>query len=262
MNPPTPLTAARTRHPALAPLGTILAGFGLGYAVLQGGLTLLTSRVDQTTNSLLASAVMFAVLLVVEAWLFSRRPRQALGALGFGLPAPGALLVALMVAAALVAFIPVYGRATGVPIVLRPDWAWILLGAIILNGLAEETLFRGFAFGHLRQAGYSFRQAGLISLLLFAAAHLYLFVDNPPIVALLATLTAVASAFPMALLFEGGNNTVWAGAILHTAAHAFRLVAAPEAQYVTFAAAWIAASLLMPLVVLAFRRSLLRGDGA
>jgi hypothetical protein len=37
-------------------------------------------------------------------------------------------------------------------------------------------------------------------------------------------------------------------------------VAAPEAQYLAFAAAWIAASLLMPLAVLAFRRRLLRGD--
>lgn len=241
-------------------VGRILLGFVLGYAVLQGGLILLAGRLDQTVSSLIASAAMFAVLLGVEAWLFKRRPGPALLALGCGRPRWGALAVAVLLSAVLVAFIPAYALATATPITVRPDWAWILLGAVVLNGLAEEALFRGLAFGHLRQTGYSFVGAGVIALLLFAAAHLYLFVGNPPMVALLATLTAVAAAFPMALLFERSHHTLWACAILHTATHALRLVSAPEAQAMGFALAWIAAPLLVPLAVFAFRGSLLRQD--
>jgi hypothetical protein len=75
---------------------------------------------------------------------------------------------------------------------------------VIAAPVAEETLFRGYAFGHLRQRS-SFLSAAFVSLLLFVAAHLYLFAGNPFIIGLAATLAAVAAAFPMAYLFEHGT---------------------------------------------------------
>ena len=141
---------------------------------------------------------------------------------------------------------------------LKSDWLWVLVGAIALNGLAEETLFRGFVFGHLRQAGHSFRRAAVISMLIFGAVHLFLFTSNPFLVAFLATGLAIAAAFPFAFLYERAGNTIWAGVILHVGAHAFRLVDIPEAQILTVASVWILIQFGAVFLVFAFRNNLLK----
>ena len=135
---------------------------------------------------------------------------------------------------------------------------WVLLGAIALNGLAEEALFRGFVFGHLRQAGHSFRRAGFVSLAIFGAVHLFLFASNPFIVARLATLLAVTAAFPFAFLYERAGRTIWAGVLLHVAAHAFRLIDIAEDQMLAVGSAWIVLQFGAVFLVFAFRNNLLR----
>ncbi len=134
----------------------------------------------------------------------------------------------------------------------------MLLGAIALNGIAEETLFRGFVFGHLRQAGQSFWRAGSTSLLIFALVHLVLFATNPPLVATLALIVAVVAAFPLAFLYERAGNTIWAGVVLHVGAHFFRLVEIPEAQYMTVALMWLVLQIGIPFLVLVFANNLLK----
>jgi membrane protease YdiL (CAAX protease family) len=238
-------------------VATILAGSALMFLTLQGGLNLLTPRLDLTWSAFAVSAAMLAVALGIERVAFGRASRAGLAALGWGRPNPRALLAAAFIAAAMVAFLPLYAIATGTPMSLKADWLWVLAGAIVLNGLAEETLFRGFAFGHLRQAGFSFRRAGAISLLIFGAVHLYLFTSNPPAIALLATLLAMSAAFPFAFLYERAGNVIWAGVILHVAAHAFRLLDIPEAQMLTVAAAWLIIQFGAVFLVFAFRGSLL-----
>ena len=148
------------------------------------------------------------------------------------------MLAAVIITLVMLTFFPLYSAATGVPFSLKPDWLGLLVGAIVLNGLAEETLFRGFVFGHLRQAGHSFWRAGLVSLAIFGAVHLFLFTTNPVVVALLATLLAIAAAFPYAFLYERAGSTIWAGVIVHIGGHALRLVDIPEAQMVTVASVW------------------------
>lgn len=54
------------------------------------------------------------------------------------------------------------------------------------------------------------QQAGFISMVIFAAVHLLLFIGNPFFMGFLGTLIAITSAFPMAYLLERGNNTIWA----------------------------------------------------
>jgi membrane protease YdiL (CAAX protease family) len=239
-------------------LGRILVGCALMFVVLQGGLNVLLPHLDLTWSSLIVTASMFAVAFAVEGLAFDRTPRQALAALGFGRPQSGALLAAAIIAAAMISFFPIYSLVTGTPFSLRSDWPWVLVGAIALNGLAEETLFRGFVFGHLRQAGDSFRRAGVISLLIFGAVHLYLFTSNPFVVAMLATVLAVAAAFPFAFLYERAGMVIWAGVIVHTAAHAFRLVDMPEGQTLTVASIWILVQFGAVFLVFAFRHDLLR----
>ena len=255
MMPPPHAIAGSSRR---AHLGRILAGAAVMFVVLQGGLMLLTPRLDQTSSSLIVAAVMFAIAVAIERLAFGRDVRRGLDALGFGRPRPGALAAAAFIGVAMLAFFPLYSAATGTPLSLKADWPWVLLGAIVLNGLAEEVLFRGFVFGHLRQAGHSFRRAGLISLAIFGAVHLFLFASNPFIVALLATLLAVSAAFPFAFLYERAGRTIWAGVILHVAAHAFRLFDIAEDQMLTVGSAWIVLQFGAVFLVFAFRNNLLR----
>jgi membrane protease YdiL (CAAX protease family) len=228
------------------------------FAILQGGLTLLVGHVDQTTAALAVSAAMLATALVVERGVYRRGPRAALHALGWGRPTAGAVATAAIVGGTMIAFLPVYAAVTGTPMHLRPDWAWILVGAIALNGIAEETLFRGFVFGHLRQAGLTFRAAGACALVVFAAVHTFLFLANPPAVAFLAVVLAVAAAFPIAFLYERAGRVIWAGVVLHVAMHAFRLVAVPDDQLMTLAVAWIAMEIVGVFAVYLLKDTLLR----
>jgi membrane protease YdiL (CAAX protease family) len=248
----------RTAHPERRHLGRVLGGAALMFVILQGGLTLLVPRLDQTLSSLIVTAAMFGTVIAIERVIYRRGSLQAFAALGFGRPNPNALVAAVIIGVAMLAFFPIYSLATGTPISLKADWLWILLGAVVLNGLGEETLFRGFVFGHLRQAGHSFRRAGVISMTIFGAVHLFLFAGNPFVIAMLATLLAISAAFPFAFLYERAGNTIWAGVILHVAAHAFRLVSIPEAQTIAVGSAWIILQFAAVFLVYAFRGNLLR----
>jgi membrane protease YdiL (CAAX protease family) len=247
-----------TAHPERRHVGRILAGCALMFVALQGGALLLFPRLDLTWTSLIVAAAMLATAFAIERAVFKRDLAQAAAALGFGRPEPGAVLVAVIITAGMLAFFPLYSVSTGTPFSLKADWLWVLAGVIAVNGIAEETLFRGFVFGHLRQAGHSFRRAGLISMLIFAAVHLLLFTNSPAVVAAFATVLAVAAAFPFAFLYERAGMSIWAGVILHVAAHAPRLLAIPDAQAMAVASIWIALELGAMFLVFAFRNNLLK----
>jgi membrane protease YdiL (CAAX protease family) len=250
-------------HPtAGASLGRILLGAALMFAVLQVGLTVLVPSLGMTWTPVLVTLAMFALLFVIERVAFGRNPLAALAAVGFGRPTRGSLVVAAIVGGGMLLFFPLYSAATGVSFALKADWLGLLVGSIALNGLAEETLFRGFVFGHLRQAGHSFRRAALISLLVFGAIHLVLFASNPLVIAFLATLLALAAAFPYAFLYERAGRTIWAGAIVHVAGHAVRFVDMPEAQVLVVSSIWTVALFGGVFLVLAFRNNLLRAPAA
>ena len=139
---------------------------------------------------------------------------------------------------------------------------WILTGLFAVHGIAEEVLFRGFAFHNLR-FGRTFGRAAWLSLLLFAIAHLYLFTYMPPALALFATFLSLASAYPLAYLFERGNNTIWAPAVLHTQVHAISFLVISEAFVVTAAIAWMVVWSVSVLLIYAFRERLFgSGDAA
>lgn len=243
-----------TRHSTLLIAAAALAMF----VVLQTGLNLLLPRIELTISSLAVAFVMLAVALGFERLVYRRNVARSFAALGWTWPRSGAVVAAVLISGGMVAFFPVYAAATGTQIGLRTDWLWILIGAVALNGLAEETLFRGFVFGHLRTSGLSFRRAGVISLLVFGAVHLYLFTANPPEIAAIATLLAVAAGFPFAFLYERAGMSIWAGVIVHVAAHTYRLLDLPADQAMTVAGAWLLFQFLAVFAVFAFRNSLLR----
>jgi membrane protease YdiL (CAAX protease family) len=252
------LTAIPGTRAALVP---VLVGCALMFAVLQFGPGWLMQWLDQSGSAIVAAAAMLAVALALERAFHGRGPAAAWRALGWGAPRMGALAVAAILALAMLAFFPLFAAATGAQIALRPDWRWLLLGAVALNGLGEESLFRGYVFGGLRREGYSFTAAATVSLVIFAAVHLFLFIGNPPVVGFLGTLIAIAAAFPLAFLYERGGNTIWAPALFHVATHSIRFVAVSEPHASAALTAWLVLQLAVPFGVFLFAR-LLRPAGA
>ena len=238
---------------------SILIGCALMFVILQLGVTWLAALLDQTWAALIVTTIMVLVAILFERQAFKHNAVQGLRAIGYGRPNPRAILVAVIIGLIMLAFFPIFSLVTGAQISLKSDWLWILVGAIALNGIGEETLFRGFVFGGLRrEAGLAFRQAGFISMAIFAAVHLLLFIGNPFFVGFLGTLVAVAVAFPMAHLFERGNNTIWAPVILHVATHTIRLVDISEPQYLTAVGIWLLLQIGMVFLVYTFLNNLLK----
>jgi membrane protease YdiL (CAAX protease family) len=238
---------------------SILIGCAMMFVILELGVAFLAPRLDQTWAALIVTAIMVLVALLFERQAFKHNAAQGLRAIGYGKPNPRAILVAVIIGLIMLAFFPIFSLVTGAQITLKADWLWILVGAIALNGIGEETLFRGYVFGGLhREAGLSFRQAGFISMAIFAAVHLLLFVGNPFFVGFLGTLVAVSAAFPMAYLFERGNNTIWAPVVLHVATHMIRLVDISQPQYLTAVAIWLLLQIGMVFLVFLFLNNLLK----
>jgi membrane protease YdiL (CAAX protease family) len=256
--------AIETQRPTLnalvmslaTPTAKVLIGCGLMFAVIEFGTSWLAQGVDLPTAAIVATLAMLVLAIALDRRFFGRALGASLAALGFRAPALGAVAVAVIVSLLMLVFFPAFAAVTGASIRLRPDWAWILVGAIAFNGIAEESLFRGYVFGGLRRAGHGFVPAATISLVIFAAVHLFLFIQNPFIVGLLATLVAVAAAFPLAYLFERGNNSLWPPAIMHVAAHTIRLVDVAEPFAMTANLSWLLLQIAAPFSVFVLGRRL------
>jgi membrane protease YdiL (CAAX protease family) len=116
--------------------------------------------------------------------------------------------------------------------------AWTLLGIIVGVGIAEETLFRGYVFNFLRR-GRIFWKAATLSMILFGAMHLILLLWLPLPITIAAIILAIIAAYPSAYLFEAGNQTIWAPAILHTTALATNLFEIPAELAIPLSLMWI-----------------------
>ena len=116
-------------------------------------------------------------------------------------------------------FFPLFARATATPIAARDGWPLLLPGLLAQGGIAEECLFRGYLFGHLRRER-SFWRAAWLSVPPFVAVHLLLFTYMPVPVAAAATLLSLVMSFPLARLYDLGGGTIWAPALLHFVAQA------------------------------------------
>ncbi|GEM_PF-1193144 len=166
---------------------------------------------------LLLFGLAVAAVVIPEMLLFKSSLLEALRSVGIGRPRAGVILVGLIISLPLLAYFPLFSLITRVPLILYDDWAYKLLTVVLMQGLTEEMMFRGYIFGHLRP-GRSFRHAAALSALFFGLAHLHLFTILDPLVAGIATLLAVVSHIPFAYLYERGRNAIWAGSIVHIAA--------------------------------------------
>jgi membrane protease YdiL (CAAX protease family) len=135
------------------------------------------------------------------------------------------VVVVLLVSLPMWVFLPLFAWINGNRLTLRPEWIQLLVGVVLVNGITEEAIHRGFVFGHLRH-GRTFMTAGTISAALFAAQHLYLIATMGWTVGLASVLLAALLAFPMAFVFERGGRSIVGPAILHTSSNAPAIVLA------------------------------------
>lgn len=156
---------------------------------------------------------------VAERWLFRVSWREAGHTLGFTPTRRAVVVVALLVSLPMWLFLPIFAWLNGVTIGLQPNWLSLLLGVVLVNGLTEEVIHRGFVFGHLRRE-YRFAVAATFSALLFAAQHLYLVFSIGWTAGLASVVLAALLAYPMAYLFERGGYSIGGPAILHTSSNA------------------------------------------
>jgi membrane protease YdiL (CAAX protease family) len=169
--------------------------------------------------------------LVAERLLFSRTWWQAWQTVGFVRTRLPAVVVALLVSLPMWLFLPLLAWLQDTPVYLQPDWPALLLGVILVNGIAEEVLHRGFVFGHLQQE-YSFVWAATLTALLFAAQHLYLIFSIGWTAGLASVVLAALLTFPLVYIFARGGNSLGGPAILHTSSNAPMIILALPQSFV------------------------------
>lgn len=170
-------------------------------------------------RQVLLGAIGIGGITVAERVLFEGGWKQIAAALGFVAPRPRAVLVAVVVSLPMWLFVPLYGRFVDAPFPLNRDWLQILLGVIIVNGIAEEVIHRAFIFGHLRETR-GFWASATISAVIFAAQHIYLLFTMGAAAGGASIVLALAVAFPLAFLYESGGHSLGAPVILHTSSNA------------------------------------------
>ena len=194
--------------------------------------------------------------VAVEWVLYRVRPVEALRSIGLGRPQWRGLLLAAVVSGLVLLVYPLYAAVSGSAMSLVPGWFWVLVGVFAFHGVAEELVWRGFAFRRLRE-GRSFWTAVWWTMPLIAVTHLPIVFTVDPVVGIGAMVVAAVTSIPFSYLYETGGRTVWAPALLHTAIDSFKLLVIPAAAVSTFSLLLVAVSIVVPLLVLAVPRRLL-----
>lgn len=232
--------------------GRIFVGFVLGWIVLDQSAQRLGSVRGEA--GLAVAAFTLVALFVLEWAFFATPPRVARRSLGLVAPGRRAALGAVGLSALLLAFFPVHAAATGLPLAFRPDALALVPGLLAQGGIAEETLFRGFLFRHVR-ADHAFWPAAFLSMLPFTAVHLPLFFTQGFAVGLASTLLALVLSFPLAALFEWGRNSIAGPALVHFVIQgSIKVLDLPPERMMPMALAWMAACATVPWLVFALWR--------
>jgi membrane protease YdiL (CAAX protease family) len=232
-------------------MAKVLAGFLVIWVVLDRSAAFLGSFRGE--SGLIVCGLVLVVATGVERVLFGAKPIEALRALGLRLATERSVIATLVLSAVLLGFFPLYAFVTGVEVSVRADWYWLLPGLFAQGGVAEETLFRGYLFRHMRE-GRSFRRAAILAAIPFVAVHLLLFATLDLAVAAASLALSVSISFPLAWLFERAGNSVWPPAILHFVIQgAIKLVEVPDSAMGGMAMAWIVLSTLAPWLLFVLR---------
>ncbi len=227
----------------------LLGGFVLLYAVLKGAATALHSTLGEA--GVIVGALVLLIALAVRSVLFSQSPRASWHKLGMDKPALPGLLVAIAISAVMLGAAAAYLQTVGYDSI-RPHAAWLALGIFAQAGIAEEVVFRGFLYGHIRRRHRFWRSAAL-SAAPFALVHLTLFATMDWKIAFASTVLSVWLSFPLARLYDLGGGTIWAPAIAHAVIQAVPKLVVGADRYFPFV--WMAAVMAIMSLVLFVRPS-------
>jgi membrane protease YdiL (CAAX protease family) len=225
----------------------LVAGLAAVFALFHWSADALAS--DRGQAGVAIGALIVVAVGTAERLLFGAPIRALAPALGLGAPEGLGLAAAGAICLLMLLSVPVFAWASGEAAGFYPGASWLIPGLFAQGGIAEEVLFRGYLFGHLRN-GRSFWRAARLSMLPFVAVHLLLFATMPWPIAAAALVLAVVVAFPMARLYELGGATIWAPALLHFVIQGtVKVVVFPEASSLRFAVLWMAISAVVPMLV-------------
>ena len=236
----------------------LLAGFSVVFALFQWSAAQFGS--DRGQAGVVVAAIVLTGVLGAEVLLFGAGLREAIRRLGLARPRLNGITAAALIAVCLWATVPIFSTFTGATVSMQSGWIRFAPGLFAQAGIAEETLFRAYLFGHLR-VSRPFWRAAIVSLLPFVAVHLPLFATMDWPVATAALLLAAATAMPFARLYELGGHTVWAPAIVHAVIQGtVKVVAVSEAWTMAFVLAWMTAGAVVPFAVFLTRTPLWDGQ--
>lgn len=225
----------------------MLLGLAAVFALFQWAASVLGSMRGEA--GVVVGLVVVAAILIVERTLFAGSLRDAAMSVGLGRPTARGMVVAMVTAKLIFLSVALFGWVTETTFSMYPNWPMLMIGLFFQAGIAEETLFRGYLFGHLRQR-HTFGKAVLLAAVPFVLVHLSLFYSLPWSLAGASILLAIAMSFPFSKLFELGGDTVWPPAIVHFAAQAVAKMFVPEgSQAHLFPFFVIAVSAVVPLLV-------------
>ena len=227
-----------------ASLWLVLAGFFALWLILDRSAAGLGSYRGEL--GVAVCLVVLAAALAVEVPLSRVSAWQALTDLGLKWPDAIGMIGTTALCGAMLLFYPLFAIATGTTLRLRADWFLLLPGLFAQGGIAEETVFRGFLFRHVRN-GRSFWRAALLSSAPFIAVHLLLFFSMDWPIALAALLVALSISYPLAWLFERSGNSIWPCALVHFVVQgSIKLIDVPDQQLLPMAIAWMVVSASAP----------------
>ena len=207
-----------------------------------------TFESDRGQQGILIGLLVVSATAAAERLLLRQQRGPAVRHLGLARPRAKGLIVAGGVTFLLLTIAFVFVRTRELSPAFYPGWISLLPGLFAQGGIAEEVLFRGYLFGHIR-VGRTFWRAAALSMLRFVSVHLVLFISMPWPIALASVLLAVVISFPLAYLFELGGDTIWPPAILHFVIQATVKVVVFSHGAESFAVAWMAVSAMVPLLV-------------
>jgi membrane protease YdiL (CAAX protease family) len=202
---------------------------------------------------LVVCAVVLLLTVGAEHQLTGASPGQSVRALGLGAPAGRALAAGVALSAGLLACLPLLAGLTGTTLAVRDGATWLVIGMLAQAGVAEEALFRGFMYRHLRRRR-TFWRAACVSAVPFTLAHVPLVFTLAPAIALMSLGMALALSFPFAWLFDRADGSIWPGAILHaTIQGGIKVLVDDAATFQNLALAWVASGLVSPWLLFLLR---------
>ncbi len=225
----------------------LLAGLIVVFAMFHWTADALGS--DRGQFGVIVGLLIVASLIFAERFLFGKSFKESVEALGLTQPNKIGLLIVIAICVLMFLTIFIFAAATNSTFSFYPEWYWLIPGLFFQAGLAEETLFRGYLFGHIRQK-YTFWKAATLAAFPFILVHLILFYTMPLPIAAASIILSIITSFPFARLYELGGKTIWSPAILHFVVQGTVkiLVASGESAEI-FPIFWIAVCALIPLLV-------------